>query len=134
MRIFIGSMLAFVMVLAAAPAYSGEAVQMFRCEQEEGASEEDLMEIAQEWIAAARKTKGGEGMQARILFPVAVNATNQVDFMFLISSPSFEQWGVFWDNYHGSPAADVDDGRMGGKAVCPDSVLWEVERIEPKTQ
>jgi hypothetical protein len=124
-------MLALVMVMAAAPAYSGEVVHMFRCEQENDASEEDIMAVAQEWLTAARKTKGGESVDVRVLFPVAVNATNQMDFMFVVSAPSFQQWGIFWDNYHDSPVSDVDQG-MTSKAVCPDSVLWEVERIKPK--
>jgi hypothetical protein len=119
------------MVMAAAPAYSGEVVHMFRCEQENDASEEDIMAVAQEWLTAARKTKGGESVDVRVLFPVAVNATNQMDFMFVVSAPSFQQWGIFWDNYHDSPVSDVDQG-MTSKAVCPDSVLWEVERIKPK--
>ena len=124
-------MLVSVMVTAAAPAYSGETVHMFRCEQEDEASEEDIMAVAQEWLTAARQTKGGQNMEVRVLFPVAVNATAQMDFMFLVSTPSFEEWGVFWDNYHGSPASQVDQG-MSSKAVCPDSVLWEVERIKVK--
>ena len=117
------------MLTAAAPAYSGEAVQVFRCEVEEGASEEDIMALAQQWLAGARKTKGGENIQVEILFPVAVNFSGEIDFLFRVSAPSMEQWGVFWDNYHTSPAADVDDA-MESKAPCPDSALWEVERIE----
>ena len=132
MRTAMRWMLVFVMLIAASPAYSGEAVQFFRCEMEADTNEDEIMELAQEWLAAARKTKGGEGMQVQVLFPVAVNATNQMDFLFLVSAPSFEKWGVFWDNYHDSPVAQVDDGRMAGKAVCPDSVLWEVERIQAK--
>ncbi len=131
MRTVLQFMLALVMVMAAAPAYSGEVVHMFRCEQENDASEEDIMAVAQEWLTAARKSKGGEGVDVRILFPVAVNATNQMDFMFIVSAPSFQQWGIFWDNYHDSPVSDVDQG-MTSKAVCPDSVLWEVERIKVK--
>ena len=131
MRTVLQFMLALVMVMAAAPAYSGEVVHMFRCEQENDASEEDIMAVAQEWLTAARKSKGGEGVDVRILFPVAVNATNQMDFMFVVSAPSFQQWGIFWDNYHDSPVSEVDKG-MNSKAVCPDSVLWEVERIKPK--
>jgi hypothetical protein len=131
MRTAMGSLLALVMMMAASPAYSGEAVHMFRCEQEAGASEEDIMALAQQWLAGARKTKGGEGLQVQVLFPIAVNATGEIDFLMLISAPSLGQWGVFWDNYHDSPAAEVDN-QMENKAICPDSALWEVERIEVK--
>ena len=133
MRTTIGWMLVFSMLMAAAPALAGQPVHMFRCEQDDDASEEDVMALAQTWLAAARKSKGGEGLEVEVLFPVAVNATNQMDFMLLVSAPSFQQWGVFWDNFHDSPVSEVDSG-MSGKVVCPDSVLWEVESIAPKAK
>lgn len=130
MRIAIQGFLAIVMVMVAAPAFAGEAVHMFRCEQEDEVTEEEVMALAQTWLDAARKTKGGEGMEVRVLFPVAVNATNEIDFMFVVSAPSFEKWGVFWDNFHDSPVSEIDQGQ-NSKVVCPDSVVWEVERIQP---
>lgn len=133
MRTVVQWMLAFVMLTAAAPAYSGEAVHVFRCEQDDEATEEEIMALGQQWLAAAHQTKGGEGLQVQMLFPVAVNATNEIDFLFRISAPSLEQWGVFWDNYYDSPVGDVDDA-MKLKMVCPDSLLWQVERIEVAPQ
>jgi hypothetical protein len=133
MRTAMGWILAFVMVMAAAPAYSGEAVHMYRCEQNEETTEEQVMAVAQEWLAAARKSKGGEELEVRVLFPIAVNATSEMDFMFIVSAPSFQQWGVFWDNFHDSPVSEVDQG-SNSKVVCPDSVLWEVERVEVKSE
>lgn len=133
MRTAMRWMLAFVMVMAAAPAYAGEVVHMYRCEQSDGTTEDDVMAAAQEWLTAARKSKGGEGLEVRVLFPVAVNATNQMDFMFVVSAPSFQQWGIFWDNFHDSPVSEVDQG-SNSKVVCPDSALWEVERMQVKKQ
>lgn len=133
MRAVIGSMLVFAMVTAAAPAHSGEAAHVFRCEQDDDATEEELMALSQQWLAAARQTKGGEGLQVQMLFPVAVNSSSEIDFLFRISAPSLEQWGVFWDNYHESPVGDVDD-LMRTKMVCPESMLWEVERVAVGSQ
>jgi len=133
MRTITGWLLVFAMLTAAAPAYSGEALQIFRCEQEDDVTEEEIMATAQEWITAARKTKGGQGLELRVLFPIAVNATGEIDFLLLVSAPSFEQLGAFWDNQHDSEVSDVDEGK-DSKSVCPDSALWEVERIAAKAQ
>jgi hypothetical protein len=48
--------------------------------------------------------------------------------MFIVTAPTFEEWGKFWDNYAGSPADEVD--KRNEKVVCPDSVLWESIKIK----
>ena len=133
MRTAMRSILAFALFMAAAPAYSSELIHMYRCEQEDEVSEDDILAQVQKWLAAARKTKGGEGLQAQVLFPVAVNAPGEIDFLIAIRAPSFAQWGVFWDNYQDSPVADVEE-QIHLTMVCPDSALWQVEKIEVKPQ
>jgi len=133
MRSAMGLILAFVLFMAAAPAYSAEVLHVFRCEQEDDANEEAIIAIAQEWLAAARKSKGGQGMQLEVYFPLAVNSPGDIDFLMALTSPSAEQWGVFWDNFHDSPVSEVD-ARMDEMKICPDSALWEVEKIEVKPQ
>jgi hypothetical protein len=122
-------MLALVMMVAAAPAFSGEAVQMWACEMDDDATEEQLEAHAADWLAAAKKVKGGENLEAYVLFPVAVNATNQMDVMFVVVAPSFAEWGTFWDNYEGSEAAKLEN-LQNDAVVCPDSVLWESYKVE----
>jgi hypothetical protein len=135
MNTVLRSILALVFALAsvsvAAPAFSAEAVHIFRCEQEDGATEEDVVAVAQQWLTAARKSKGGEGMQVQVLFPLAVNATQETDFLFLVTAPSIAQWGVFWENFHDSPVSEVDQG-TDEKVICPDSALWESETVVVK--
>jgi hypothetical protein len=46
-----------------------------------------------------------------------------------VVAPSFKEWGRFWDNYLGSPAAGVDK-RNREKVVCPNSVLWESIKVK----
>ena len=91
-------------------------------------SEEEVKVIAGEWLQAAKTMKGGERLEAYVYFPVAVNAIGEVDVLFVIFAPTFEEWGKFWDNYAGSPADEVD--KRNEKVVCPDSVLWESIRIK----
>jgi hypothetical protein len=123
-------MLVFVMVMVAAPAFAMEAVQMFRCEQEDEATEADLRAFAKDWLKAARQMKGGEQLELYLYFPIAVNVPGEIDFLFAIHAPSVEQWGAFWDGYSGSPAASADGG-LEGKAVCPASALWEIQKVDP---
>jgi len=124
------SVMSMVLVLAAVSAGAGQATQLWRCEMDDDATEEDVLEIAKEWLTAARATPGGEKLEAHVYFPVAVNSTGEIDFLFVVVAPSFEEWGKFWDAYPESAAADVDEG-SASKTACPDSVVWESVRIEP---
>jgi hypothetical protein len=117
-----------MLMIVAAPAYAGEATQMWRCELDDDITEEEVIAGAREWLKAAKTMKGGERLKAYVYFPVAVNATGQMDVMFIVIAPSFEEWGRFWDNYMGSPADEVD--KRNQKVVCPDSVLWESIEIK----
>ena len=122
-------MLVFMLMFVAAPAYAGEAMQMWRCEMGDDASEEEVTAMAQEWLKAAKTMKGGERLKAFVNFPVVFNPVGQIDILFVVVAPSFEEWGKFWDSYAGSPAAEVDK-RNQEKIVCPGSALWEVVRVK----
>ena len=116
------SALLSISVLVAAPAGASEAMQMWKCELGDDASEEDVEKHARDWLKAARQVKGGADLKAYVLFPVAVNVVGQTDFMFVVVAPTFEDWGKFWDNYKDSPAADLEEE---SKVGCPDSAVWE---------
>ena len=122
-------MLVFVMMFVAAPAFSGEATQMWRCEMDDDATEEAIQAGAQEWLKAAKKLNGGENLEAYVYFPVAVNATGEMDLMFVVVAPSFEEWGKFWDAYAGSEAAEIEN-QNNELVICPDSVLWESIKLK----
>lgn len=129
MKTIVRLMLVFMLMFVAAPAYAGEAMQMWRCEMDDDASEEDVKAMAQEWLKAAKTMKGGERLKAYVNFPVAVNAIGEVDVLFVVVAPSFQEWGKFWDNYAGSPAEEVDK-RNREKVVCPGSALWESIKVK----
>ena len=130
-RLMFVSMLMLVpmLMIVAAPAYAAEATQMWRCAVDDDASEEDVTTMAREWLKAAKTMKGGERLQAYVYFPVVVNPKGEIDVIFVVVAPSFEEWGKFWDNYLGSPAAAVDN-RNREKIVCPGSALWESVKIK----
>ncbi|MEA2114019.1 MAG: hypothetical protein U9P36_01385 [Thermodesulfobacteriota bacterium] len=128
MKTIVGLMLVSMLMIVATPAFSGVATQMWKCEMDDDISEEEVIANAGEWLKAARTMKGGERLEAHVYFPVAVNAIGEADVWLLVTAPSFEEWGKFWDNYAGSPAAEVDN--RNEKIVCPDSALWESVKIK----
>jgi hypothetical protein len=121
--------LVLLVLFVAAPGYSGEAVQMWKCEIDDAVNEDQVEAHAANWLAAAKKVPGGENLQAFVLFPVAVNATGEMDVMFVVVAPSFAEWGKFWDGYGDSDAADIEEDSME-MIVCPDSVVWESFKVE----
>lgn len=129
MKILYRTMIAALLLVVAAPAWSADAaMQYFKCEQLEEASDEQLEEVAAAWLKAAKSMKGGENLKAYLNFPV-VAQMGEYDFFFVIVAPSLTEWGEFMAGYSGSPAEKVDDD-FGDLADCPDSVLFEAVKVE----
>ena len=112
-----------VLMLVSAPAWSDEVRHVYHCVQEDEASDDALSEIASEWVKAARGMKGGENIKVNVHFPVAADV-GEVDFLFVVIAPSFEEMGVFLHAYDGSPLEEIDD-RFEKLANCPNSALWD---------
>lgn len=129
MKILLRLMLVFMLIFVAAPAYSAEVIQIFKCEQHEDATEADLEAAASEWLKAAKTMKGGDQLEAYLHFPV-VSQMGELDFLFVIKAPSMEKWGMFMDGYHGSPAQAVDKTKFDNLCDCPDSALWEPIKVK----
>lgn len=126
MKLSLRLVLVAMLTALAFPAYSGTAVQMWNCGMADDVTEEDLEAKGKAWVAAARKVDGGANIEAYVLFPVAVNAAGETDFMFVVTTPTFAEWGKFWDAYPDSDAAELE----GGGTFCPDSVIWESVKLE----
>lgn len=118
--------LGFALCVVTGPAIAGKAVQMWNCGMEDDVSEAAIEAEAAKWLQGARQVDGGENIEATILFPVAVNAAGDTDFVFVVSMPSFAEWGKFWDAYPSSEAAaNEHEGTF-----CPDSVVWEAVKVK----
>ncbi|MEA1888340.1 MAG: hypothetical protein U9N50_00980 [Pseudomonadota bacterium] len=117
------SLLISTLLAVAAPSYAGSAMQMWKCEMDDDATEQGIKEYASKWLAAAKKLNGGEGLQAYVNFPVAVNDMGETDLTFVVIAPNFEAWGKFWDAYGDSELAVMDD--KNDDVICPDSAVWE---------
>ena len=116
------------LMVAAAPAYSGAATQIFFCQQDDEATDEQVEALASEWLKAAKGMKGGESLEAYLRFPIAANAGEQ-DFAFVLVAPSFQEWGTFTDAYEGSPAQEID-AKFNDLADCTQSTIWESFRVK----
>jgi len=119
-----------MLMMVAAPAWSGSAVAVYQCEQGDDASEADVLAAVADWLKAAKTMKGGENIDAFAMFPMAATM-GEFDWMFIVTAPSFAEWGAFMDGYEGSTAADSDK-KYADIAICPDSALWESFRMESK--
>lgn len=128
MRWTIVSVMLSMMMFAAAPARSAEATQMWKCEMGADTTEEEVEEAAKKWLTTARQMDGGDQLQAFVFFPVAVNVAGNMDFMFIVTAPSFAEWGKFWDEYQISPEGDAD--QANADVDCPDSALWQSVKVE----
>ncbi len=129
MKTILGLVFTSMLMIVAAPAFSGGvAMQMWKCEMDDDASEQDVKDRAAEWLKAAKTMKGGKNLEAYVNFPVAVNDTGESDLIFTVVAPSFEEWGRFWDSYGGSPAAAADN--KNDLVVCPDSAVWESYKVQ----
>lgn len=127
MKTLIRLMMISILMVVASPAHS-EAIQIFNCQLEGDATNEDLMEMAKKWLDAAKTIKGGENLQVFIRHPVSA-AVDHIDFKFVIATPDFAAWGAFTDAYESSTIADIDD-EFEKIAICSESTLWEGGEIK----
>jgi hypothetical protein len=117
-----------VLAIFAAPAFSGQAVQVFDCEQDDDASAEDIQGLLSKWVKEVKKIKGGEELQAYLNFPAAAKM-GENDFGLIIVLPSFTDWGTFRDGYKAANVAKFDV-QFDDMASCPDSALWEMIEVK----
>ena len=128
MKTIIRSVLASLFLIIAAPTYSEalDVIQIFRCEfNDENTSEDDVVDLAEAWLKAAKQTKGGKNMMLAVRFPIAVGTANVADFTWVISFPTFTEWGEFTDAYEDSAVSKIDDKLFDDLAECGDSTMWE---------
>jgi hypothetical protein len=118
-----------LMMFVAAPVFAGQAMQVWKCELDENASEAAVMAMASTWLQTARKIPGGEHLEAYVNFPVAVNDTGESDLFWVVVAPTFEEWGKFWDAYGESEVAKLEETNRE-MIVCPDSAVWESFKVE----
>jgi len=129
MKFIVSAVFISILMVVAVPAYSGgSAMQMWKCEMDDDATEKHVKEKAAEWLKAAKTMKGGKNLEAYIYFPVAVNDMGETDLIFTLVAPSFAEWGQFWDSYSGSAAAAAD--KQNELVNCPDSAVWEAHKIK----
>jgi len=127
MKTLIRLMIISMLLVVASPAYA-EAIQIFNCEYEGDATEDDVFAMAGKWLAAAKTIEGGKNLQIYIRFPVAASV-DDIDFKFVLVTPDFTEWGAFTDAYEASKLQEIDD-ELFKVANCGEASLWEGEEIK----
>ena len=127
MKTLIRVMAISMLMIFAAPAYS-ETIQIYNCTFEGDATEDDVSAMASKWLKAAKTLKGGDNLQIAIRYPVAAAVTD-VDFKFVVITPTFAEWGAFTDAYEASVLQEIDD-ELFKIANCGESSLWEGGMVE----
>jgi hypothetical protein len=120
-------MIISLLMVVASPVYA-EAIQIFNCQYEGDATEDDVFKMAGKWLAAAKTLKGGENLQIVVRFPVAASV-DDIDFKFVLVTPTFAEWGQFTDAYEASKLQEIDD-ELFKVADCNDASMWEGEVVK----
>ena len=123
------AIVSLLLMIAAPISAQMQAIQIFNCEFNGDTEIDDVVALASKWVKAAKATKGGENVNAYIRFPIAEGKSNEGDFRFVITAPSFAEWGAFTDSYEESAAADVDD-EMDNLVDCGESTIWEGMQVK----
>jgi len=120
--------IAAMLMMVTAPAYSDSVVQVFHCQQGNDTTDEQVEEMAEEWLKAAKGVKGGANLELSLYFPIA-GQEGDSDLSMILTAPSFAEWGAFTDAYDGS-AADKVDEKHQDSMTCSESALWEQFKVE----
>jgi hypothetical protein len=116
------------MLMIVASSVQAEAIQIFNCEYVGEATNDDVLEMSDKWLKAAKTIKGGENIKVYIRYPLAASS-DDIDFKFVLVTPDFAEWGEFTDAYEASEIVKIDD-EIEKVANCNDSSLWEGEEIK----
>jgi len=106
-----------------------EVVQIWSCEMEDGVTEVQVEGIASGWLKAIKAMPGGAAVKMRVFFPAVTSGTDAIDFYFVMTAPSFTDWGKIWDAYTDDSAAAKAEDLNQGKVNCANSMLWEAHDV-----
>ena len=128
MKAVIRTFIIAMLMIFAAPAHS-DAIQLFNCELHDEATTDDVYEMAAKWLKVAKTLKGGENLRVYVRHPIAASA-DDIDFKFVVTTPTFAEWGEFTDAYEGADSIAAADDEIEKVADCNDSAVWEGEEIK----
>lgn len=107
---------------------NADAIQVWKCNANEGTTGEALMAASSAWLAAAKAHPGGEGIEAYHNYPV-VSQAGDGDFLFIMILPDFAAWGKWTAAYPDSAVAEADSA-WAELATCSGSSLSESVQVE----
>ena len=124
----LASLTASTVFFFAATANADSIVQIWHCKLNDGMTSAELAEVSSAWLKAAKSMEGGEALEAYLEYPIAADAEDG-EFVFIMAVADTKTWGIFNNDYPGSPAAEADEA-WGEVATCSGSSIWASVKIE----
>ena len=122
------ALVAISALLLTAPALADPVLHIWSCTLNEGKTGDDLMEVNQKWLAAAKEIDDSDSIELTIEFPFAANVGDGA-FNFVLAIENAAAWGAWQSNYAGSSAQEVDQ-EWSEVATCQNSSLWNSIPVE----
>ena len=116
-----------LLLLLSAPASADSVIQIWHCTIDEGSTAEQLVELSEDWLNAAKSMEGGKDLRVLLEYPIAAEA-GFGRFAFVLIAPDAQPWGIFMDGYDESAAAEVDEA-WNEVATCSGSSVWQSTEV-----
>jgi hypothetical protein len=129
MKNIVRSMLVVFLMIGGAPAFSDSVMEIIKCQQAKGVSEEDIEKAAAQVLKSLKGMEGGEDISIHLQYPL-VAQMGDYDFFVAIVFPSAELWGKLMDGHSGTDAMVDAEEKFFELAACPDSAMFETVDIK----
>lgn len=129
MKKIMRSMLFMALMMGGAPAFSDSVVEIIKCQQAKGVSEEDIEKAAAQVLKSLKGMEGGEDISMHLQFPLVAHM-DDYDFFVAIVFPSAELWGKLMDGHSGADDMVDAEEKFFELAACPDSAMFETVDIK----
>ena len=122
------SLFAAFMFVCSGSAFADNAVQLWKCQLNDGKTADELLAVSKAWLDAAKTMDGGADLEVYVEFPEATNdATGSINWVLI--APDMATWGLFTNGYQDSAAAEAD-AAFFEVAECNTSSLWTSVQVE----
>lgn len=103
---------------------------VYSCSLEDGVTFEQLMKYEKGYVAELKKLDGGEKFTASISTPIAAEAEQGKDFVWVGISPDWTSYAKMTEAYMESKSAQKAAGKFTGIASCDSSSIWQSNTID----
>lgn len=124
----LASLVASMMLLFTTAVFADAVLHIWSCKLNDDKTQADAIAVSSVWLKAARSMPGGVDLKVSLSFPLAAHAGGG-DFNFVLVAADTKSWGVFFNDYDDSAAAEAD-AAWDEVATCNRSGLWQSVSVE----